>query len=108
MSIEFKGINANKPGEIGARREAQEKRETPRSGPAQAATAGTADTVTFTATAARMRELESTLGASAPVDNSRVADVHAAVSAGSYAVDPERIAEKLIAFEQALSGRDGE
>lgn len=107
MSIEFKGMNPHKPGELGSARKPEEKPSVSDGGrPGPEARPTTADTVTITPAATRLRALESGLPAAAPVDSERVAGVHAAVSSGSYSVDPERVAEKLIAFEQALRGKE--
>lgn len=60
------------------------------------------DTVTVTDTATRIRELEATLGSLPEIDNERVAAIRQAIADGSYQVDPENIAAKLLKLEQEL------
>lgn len=64
----------------------------------------TSDTVSLTDTAARLRKLESTLAQLPVVDSQRVEATRQAIADGSYRVDPARVAEKLLAFENALTG----
>ncbi len=67
----------------------------------------TVDTVSLTDTAARLRELESTLANLPVVDTQRVEDIQRALAEGAFEVDPARVAEKMMAFEAQL-GRAGE
>lgn len=62
-----------------------------------------ADTVEITAAAQDIKSA-TVAGASAPVVNEdRVAAIKAAVQAGSYQVNAERVAEKMLQFEGQLS-----
>lgn len=62
----------------------------------------TVDTVSLTDTAARLREMENTLAKLPVVDNQRVEAVRQAIADGTFEVDAERVARKMLAFEQAL------
>jgi negative regulator of flagellin synthesis FlgM len=64
------------------------------------ATAG--DQVSLTTAAQQLRDLEQNVAAQPVVDADRVAAVKDALTNGSYAIDPERIAGKLMSLEKAL------
>ncbi len=59
------------------------------------------DTVSLTDTAARMRSLENTVATMPVVDSQRVAEIKQAIMDGTYEINPERIAEKMLDMEQA-------
>ncbi len=59
------------------------------------------DTVILTDTAARMRSLENTVASMPVVDSQRVAEIRQAIQEGSYEINPERIAAKMLDMEQA-------
>lgn len=44
---------------------------------------------------------------SAPVDQARVAQLRAAIADGSYAVDPEKIASKMVELDLGWAAKDG-
>ncbi|MBB4632832.1 flagellar biosynthesis anti-sigma factor FlgM [Sphingosinicella soli] len=70
--------------------------------PAAAKAAGAAKTATAEAAPTPARAELSALAsaardaAAAPVDNARVAELRAAIASGSYTVDPEQIARKMV------------
>jgi len=59
------------------------------------------DTVSLTDTAARMRSLENTVSTMPVVDSQRVAEIKQAIMEGTYEINPERIAEKMLDMERA-------
>ncbi len=59
------------------------------------------DTVSLTDTAARMRSLENTVASMPVVYSQRVAEIKQAIVEGTYEINPERIAEKMLDMEQA-------
>lgn len=69
----------------------------------QSGTVGSSDRVSLTGQARQLRELETQLASQPVVDTERVAAVRSAVEAGSFVVNPHRIAEKMISLEQALT-----
>lgn len=74
------------------------------SGSAEAAQkAATSDSISLTPIAAQLRELETTIAESPITDIQRVNTVRDAINDGSFEVDPQRIANKLIGFEHALN-----
>ncbi len=63
----------------------------------------TVDTVSLTDTAARLRQMENTLANLPVVDNQRVESVRRALADGTFEVNPERIAEKMLNLEKDLN-----
>lgn len=93
--------NTNKSAD---RAEQSAGRKTPASTPA-AASPGT-DSVRLTDSAARLKELETLLAQVPEVDASRVDALRQAIAEGKYNVDNVHVAEKLIAFERNLFGKE--
>jgi len=60
---------------------------------------GSGDRVTLTDTARRLSDLTSTVSEPPTVDRQRVDAIRAAIQDGSYEVNPERIAERLLTVE---------
>lgn len=69
------------------------------------ASSSSADTVNLTDTAQRLRELEKSVAGLPVVDTQRVETVKKALADGTYRVEPGRVADKLVGFEDALSGK---
>ncbi len=63
------------------------------------------DSVTLTDVASKLKELETALTDIPVVDAQRVSELRAAVADGRFAVNPERVAEKLIALESLLDAK---
>ncbi len=70
---------------------------------AAAASASTADQVTFTGSARTLQKLHETLANTPVVDAAKVASVKQSVQSGSYQVDTGRVADKLLEFDSNLS-----
>jgi negative regulator of flagellin synthesis FlgM len=62
------------------------------------------DTVSLTGTAQHLRSLEQSLASQPVVDTQKVEATRQAIENGSYQIDPNRIANKMISLERALSG----
>lgn len=65
----------------------------------------TGDSVTLTESARQLQKLSETIAATPVVDNVRVEAVKTAISQGSYEVNAERVADKLLAANRELPGR---
>jgi negative regulator of flagellin synthesis FlgM len=63
------------------------------------------DKVSFTETSVRLRALEGTLANMPVVDEARVEAIKQAIADGSYQIDANRIADKLIQFERGMFGK---
>ena len=79
-------------------------KENTNSSPAESGnTHSSSDRVSLTGEARQLQELETRL-ASAPIMNSqRIKTVRSAVENGTFTINPERIAEKLMSLEVALT-----
>ena len=62
-----------------------------------------ADRITLTNTASRLKDIEQQLNSSSSIDKARVSEVQSAISNGDYNVDADRIADKMLAFEDFMS-----
>jgi len=62
-----------------------------------------ADRVTLTNAASRLQDIEQQLSNASSVDSARVAEVQSAISNGEYNVDADRIADKMLAFEDFMN-----
>jgi negative regulator of flagellin synthesis FlgM len=73
--------------------------------PGDSAKAGSsADRVDLTGEARQLQQLERQIASQPVVDRQRVETVRSAVQDGTFRVDAERIAEKLMTLEQAVTG----
>jgi len=68
----------------------------------EGSTQAASDSVSLTDTAARLRSLEASLAEMPEVDNERVAAIQQAIEDGSYQVNAERIADKILNFEASF------
>jgi len=104
MPIDINGLNnSGKPQGSGDRQVQSAKQDgaASKSG-AEANATSSSDKVSLTQTAARLKQLEQSLANQPAVDQQRVEGVQRALVNGAYAIDAERIAGKMIAFEQQL------
>ena len=62
-----------------------------------------ADRVTLTNTASRLKNIEQQLNSSSSIDSARVSEVQSAISNGNYNVDADRIADKMLSFEDFMN-----
>jgi len=65
-----------------------------------AATPGGSDWISLTGEARQLQELENRLASQPVVDSQRVAAVRSAVENGTFTINPERIAEKMMSKEE--------
>lgn len=65
-------------------------------------TPGAGDAVSITAAALTLKRAEASLSAMPEVDAGRVETVRQQVDAGTYHIDPENLADKLVQFEREL------
>ena len=72
----------------------------------KAASSTDGDRVSLTATAALLKQLEDQLAGQPVVDNARVEGVRSALAEGSYHIDADRVAEKLVEFERVLNDQE--
>lgn len=68
-----------------------------------AAAHGAADRISLTGEARQLQELEAQLASQPVVDSQRVETVRSAVENGTFSINPERIADKMMSLEEALT-----
>ena len=103
MPIEIHGQNNNPvPADRNTRPENNVGRSEPSVDQASNGRPSTSDTVSLTDTSAQLRSIESSLASLPVVDTQRVEAIKLAIADGSYQVDAESVADKLIDFEQIL------
>lgn len=67
-----------------------------------AATAQTGDHVTLTDSARTLQRIEEAVAKTPVVNADKVAAVKQAIGAGTYKIDPARVADKLLKYERGL------
>ena len=104
MANDITGINSNRSqmstnqsASVKSRNEAKQDSNTDESSSVQG------DRVSLTDTASRLRDIEQQLNNTSPVNSERVQAVQTAISNGDYAVDADRIADKMLAFEDFMN-----
>lgn len=106
MAIEITGQNGN--GKIlntrSERPEANVSRDETRTDQQETGRPSTVDTVSLTNTSAQLRSLENTLAELPVVDTQRVESIKQAIADGSYQINAQSVADKLINLEQGLAG----
>jgi len=105
MSIDITGLPRNnkatndRSGQV----KANESETSTTSSQESTSQAAGADTVSLTGTAAKLRQLEAALSELPVADNERIDSVKRAVANGTYEIDPQRIAAKMLDFERSLN-----
>lgn len=61
------------------------------------------DAVEFTNTVTNLKRIEASLASVSDVDQARVDAIRQRIESGEYAIDPARVAQKLLRMEQDLS-----
>ena len=89
-------LNTNQNSSIKSNNEASQEN-------ASESNASAGDRVTLTNTASRLKDIEHQLSNTSSVDSARVAEVQSAISNGDYNVDADRIADKMLAFEDFIA-----
>lgn len=90
-------LNSNQSSSVKGRNEAKQDNKS------EGTPAAAGDRVTLTNTASRLKDIETQLSNSSSVDNAHVAEVQSAISNGDYNVDANRIADKMLAFEDFMN-----
>lgn len=90
-------LNSSQSSSVKSRNEAKAENQSEKS------SAETGDRVTLTNTASRLKDIESQLSKSPAIDDARVAEVQSAINNGDYDVNAERIADKMLAFEDFMN-----
>lgn len=89
-------LSPNQSSSVKSRNEAKQENQS-------ATPSSTGDRVTLTDTASRLQNIEQQLSNASSIDSARVAEVQSAISNGDYNVDADRIADKMLAFEDFMN-----
>jgi negative regulator of flagellin synthesis FlgM len=103
MSVEINGLNSSALKNTGEGSPARVGRDDPSVPEQENGRPATSDTVSLTDAASRLKGLEKAVASLPVVDTHRVESLRKAVAEGSYAVDSQKVAEKLLDFERTLS-----
>ncbi|VAX04260.1 hypothetical protein MNBD_GAMMA20-1046 [hydrothermal vent metagenome] len=103
MAIDISGVPPSQPQGTGG----SAKSITGSSGnapqtPSPATPVNKADTITLTPQASQLKSVESVIHAQSVIDGERVQSLKLAIDAGEYEINPLRVAEKFIQFENNL------
>ena len=101
MSSKISGVDT-RSGPVGAGRAVERARDAA-TGAKQDGGGASSSGVHITGTARQLADLEQALKDSPAVDETRVAVVRQALEAGTYQVQPEKIADQLLHIEQVLA-----
>ncbi|WP_434561802.1 flagellar biosynthesis anti-sigma factor FlgM [Pseudomonas sp. Z5-35] len=100
MVIDFNRLNSSSPTTGTTRTSAsKETVEVDKSKPAEKATVSNGESVHLSNEAQQLQKVTDKLRDQPVVDNARVAQLKAAIADGSYQVDSNRVASKLLNFE---------
>jgi negative regulator of flagellin synthesis FlgM len=101
MTIDINGISSAKVHSLTDDKQLKQPVEQQPARP-ETGQSSTADTVSLSDNAMQLGKLDSSVAATPVVDTQRVEQVKQAISDGTYEVDPEKVADKLMQFESIL------
>ena len=102
MANDITGINSTKTGQSNSKASQRINNEAASSSAADRSSENSADKVSLTNTASKLKDIERNLAGNSPVNAQRVKDVQTALANGEYKVDSTRVADKMIDFETSL------
>lgn len=89
-------LSSNQSSSVKSRNEAKQSNQ-------DATPSSSGDRVTLTNAASRLQNIEQELSNASSIDSTRVAKVQSAITNGDYNVDTDRIADKMLAFEDFMN-----
>ena len=92
----------NRPVQVAPERGVKRAKDAADSAPSPAKVAAT-EGVRITDSARQLAALEQAIRALPDVDDAKIAEIRNAIESGTYEVSPERIADKLLRWEQELT-----
>jgi negative regulator of flagellin synthesis FlgM len=105
MSNKIQGYGTQAPVVSGGAKTAPAERVAGDQQKVPAVQAPTGDSVTLTGAARQLQKLAEAVAAAPVTDAERVANVKRAVTSGTYEVNAERVADKIIAASREFPGR---
>lgn len=103
MANDITSINSNRSQLSSNQSSAVKSRNEAKQGNNSENASSAGDRVTLTNTASRLKDIEQQLSSTSSIDSERVAEVQSAISNGDYTVDADRIADKMLAFEDFMN-----
>ncbi|KEF32527.1 Negative regulator of flagellin synthesis FlgM [Marinobacter nitratireducens] len=108
MSVDFNGIG---PGQVNTQRTTADKstatQNTKPSAGEQARTqaqGARGDQVSLSNQAKNMKQLEQKLGDYPEMDDERIAEIRSALESGTYKVDADKVAQKMLEMDESIFG----
>ena len=89
-------LSSNQSSSVKSRNEAKQENQS-------ATPSSMGDRVTLTNTDSSLKSIEQQLSNASSIDSARVAEVQSAISNGDYNVDADRIADKMLTFEDFMN-----
>jgi negative regulator of flagellin synthesis FlgM len=105
MSSKIQGYGPQAPVVTGGAKSAPVERTSSDEQKVRAVTPPAGDSVTLTSSARQLQKLAEAVAAAPATSAERVASVRQAVAQGTYEVNAERVADKLLAADRELPGR---
>ncbi|MBW0146062.1 flagellar biosynthesis anti-sigma factor FlgM [Marinobacter arenosus] len=108
MSVDFNGIG---PGQVNTQRTTADKStgsqntQPAPSDPAKAQAQGArGDNVSLSSQAKDLKQLEQKLGDYPEMDDDRIAEIRSALENGTYKIDAEKLAQKMLEMDESIFG----
>lgn len=107
MSVDLNGIG---PGQVNTQRPTADKPSSQNGAPAAAeqaksqSPAARGENVNLSSQAKNLSQLEQRLGDYPEMDDDRIAQIRSALEDGSYKVDAEKLAQKMLDMDQSIFG----
>ncbi|MFL1452979.1 flagellar biosynthesis anti-sigma factor FlgM [Marinobacter sp. GN3S48] len=106
MSVDFNGIG---PGQVNTQRTTADKsgstQNTQPQAPEQAKSQGArGENVNLSNQAKNLKQLEQKLGDYPEMDDDRIEQIRAALADGSYKIDAEKLAQKMLEMDKSIFG----
>ncbi|MDX1458177.1 MAG: flagellar biosynthesis anti-sigma factor FlgM [Marinobacter sp.] len=106
MSVDFNGIG---PGQVNTQKTTADKASAPKtqspSEQAQAqAQSARGDSVKLSSQAKEMKQLEQRLNSYPETDDARIEQIKSALADGSYKIDAEKLAQKMLEMDESIFG----
>ena len=106
MANDITGINSSRSQQAGDRTAVGAKKDSSDSSQSSSSTSSPSrDKLSLTDTAGRLKALEHQLAQQPEINKTRVDEVQNKLSNGDYEVNPERVADKMMAFESAIQDK---
>ena len=105
MPVEINGLHPSALKNTGEGTSARVGRDDPSVAKQETGRPATADTVSLTDTAARLKSLETSVASLPVVDAQRVEHIKKTLANGTYNIDDKKVASKLQKFEQSLNDK---